>query len=90
MNKFLKILLIPIFLILLMPPSSKAVNWEKVEDSGFNNKRNDYAWSMETFKGKKFQLDCGHHVTFGSNLGQDIMIRNDNKRLITQCSLCSY
>ena len=27
-------------------------------------------------KGKKFTLDCGHHVTFGSNLGNDITIYN--------------
>lgn len=54
MNKFLKILLISIFLVLLISPSTKAENWEKVEGSGFNNKRNDYAWSMETFKGKLY------------------------------------
>ena len=27
-------------------------------------------------QGKKFTLDCGHHVTFGYFLGNDIIIRN--------------
>ncbi len=44
----------------------------------------------ENLKGKKFRLDCGHHVTIGSNLGQDIMIHNGQKKLIVECSFCSY
>lgn len=40
-------------LILLFWPSPiKAELWEKVVENGFDNPRNDYAWSMETFKGR--------------------------------------
>lgn len=39
--------------------------------------------------GKKFCLDCGHHVTFGHFLGNDIYIRN-GKKLEIVCSQCSY
>ena len=31
---------------------------------------------LQGLKGMKFQLDCGHHVTFGYFLGNDIIIRN--------------
>ena len=27
-------------------------------------------------QGKKFSLDCGHHITFGFFLGNNIIIRN--------------
>lgn len=37
----------------------------------------------------KFKLDCGHHVTFGFHLGNDITIRN-GKKLIIICSDCGY
>ena len=40
-------------------------------------------------KGKKFKLDCGHHVTFNHNLANDITIRN-GKDLKIICSLCGY
>jgi len=39
-------------------------------------------------KGMKFRLDCGHHVTFGHNLSNDITIRQDSGRIV--CSLCGY
>ena len=39
--------------------------------------------------GKKFRLHCGHHVTFGEILGNDVMIRNGKKFKIT-CSHCGY
>lgn len=39
--------------------------------------------------GKKFRLDCGHHVTIGHQLGNDITIRN-GKRMKVICSLCGY
>ncbi len=39
--------------------------------------------------GKKFKLDCGHHFTGGTNLGNDITIRN-GKHLTIICSLCGY
>ena len=31
---------------------------------------------IDNLKGRKFRLDCGHHVTFGHFLGNDITIRN--------------
>jgi hypothetical protein len=40
-------------------------------------------------KGKKFILDCGHKVTFGTFLGNDITIRN-GKDLKIICSQCGY
>ena len=39
--------------------------------------------------GKKFKLDCGHHVTFGYHLGNDITIYN-GKRMKVICSQCGY
>ena len=44
---------------------------------------------IQQLKGKKFRLDCGHHITFGSCLGNDITIRNGKIPEIT-CSLCGY
>jgi hypothetical protein len=44
---------------------------------------------IRSLKGKKFRLDCGHHVTFGFYLGNDITIRNGKEPEII-CSLCSY
>ena len=43
----------------------------------------------ENLTGRKFRLDCGHHVTFGTNLGNDITIYN-GKQLRVVCSLCGY
>lgn len=43
----------------------------------------------QTLTGRKFRLDCGHHVTFGHNLGNDITIYN-GKQLRIVCSLCGY
>ena len=44
---------------------------------------------LNYLKGKKFQLDCGHHVTFGTNLGNNIIIFNGKKFMII-CTLCGY
>ena len=44
---------------------------------------------LEQLKGKKFKLDCGHHVTFGSYLGNNITIYNGAKLKVI-CSQCSY
>ncbi len=44
---------------------------------------------IKNLKGSKFRLDCGHHVTFGFYLGNDITIRNGKEPEII-CSLCSY
>jgi hypothetical protein len=40
-------------------------------------------------RGMKFKLDCSHHVTFGSFLGNSIVIQNSKHPGIT-CTLCSY
>ena len=39
--------------------------------------------------GKKFRLDCGHHVTFGYYLGNDITILNGKHQKII-CSECGH
>ncbi|WDP89025.1 MAG: hypothetical protein HUN04_04475 [Desulfobacter sp.] len=44
---------------------------------------------IRSLKGRKFRLDCGHHVTFGHFLGNDLTIRNDKEPVII-CSLCGY
>jgi hypothetical protein len=44
---------------------------------------------IQTLKGRKFRLDCGHHVTFGYFLGNDITIYNGKKPKII-CSQCGY
>jgi ribosomal protein L33 len=38
---------------------------------------------------QKFRLDCGHHVTFGCFLGNDLTILN-GKKLKLICSQCGY
>jgi len=40
-------------------------------------------------KGRKFRLECGHHVSFGSNLGNDITVINGKVFKII-CSLCGH
>ena len=42
---------------------------------------------IKNLKGRKFQLDCGHHVTFGHFLGNDITVLNEREPKII-CSLC--
>jgi hypothetical protein len=42
-----------------------------------------------TLAGKQFKLDCGHHVTFSHNLGNDITVIN-GKELKIICSLCGH
>jgi hypothetical protein len=44
---------------------------------------------QRTLAGRKFRLQCGHYVTWGTNLGNDVTIRN-GKKLRVVCSLCSY
>jgi hypothetical protein len=39
--------------------------------------------------GKKFRLHCGHHVTFGEILGNDVTIRN-GKQFKIICTQCGY
>ena len=44
---------------------------------------------LSQFKGMRFKLDCGHHVTFGHYLGNDITIYNGKLPTIN-CSQCGY
>ena len=44
---------------------------------------------LKRLRGKKFRLDCGHHVTFGYFLGNDITILN-GKDVKIICSQCGY
>jgi hypothetical protein len=43
----------------------------------------------KALKGKKFRLDCGHHITWNTYLGNDITIYN-GKELKIICSQCGY
>jgi len=44
---------------------------------------------LNNLKNKKYRLDCGHHVTFGYFLGNDILIINGKEFRII-CSQCAY
>jgi hypothetical protein len=44
---------------------------------------------IHQLKGQKFKLDCGHHVTFGYYLGNDITIYNGKEPKII-CSQCGH
>jgi hypothetical protein len=43
----------------------------------------------KNLNGRKFRLECGHHVTFGHFLGNNITIYN-GKKLKVICSECGY
>jgi len=43
-----------------------------------------------SLNGMKFRLDCGHHVTFGHYLGNDITIYNGSKEFKIICSQCGH
>ena len=44
---------------------------------------------QRTLAGKKFRLDCGHYVSFGHFLGNDITILNGKEFKII-CSFCGH
>lgn len=44
---------------------------------------------IHSLKGKKYRLSCGHHITFGHFLGNDITILNGKNPVII-CSQCGY
>jgi hypothetical protein len=44
---------------------------------------------IQRLNGQKFRLDCGHHITFGYHLGNNIIIINGKIPKII-CSLCGY
>ena len=45
--------------------------------------------ALAGLKGRKFRLDCGHHVTVGHNLGNDITVYN-GREIVIICSQCGY
>jgi hypothetical protein len=48
----------------------------------------DLLWA--TLAGRKFRLDCGHHITFGRQLANDLTLRNGIRGFVVICSLCGY
>ena len=44
---------------------------------------------QRTLAGLKFRLDCGHCITFHTDLGNDLIIRN-GKEIKVICSDCGY
>jgi len=44
---------------------------------------------IKSLEGRKFRLDCGHHVTFGYFLGNAITIYN-GKHPVIICSQCGH
>jgi len=45
--------------------------------------------ALSVLNGRKFRLDCGHHVTFNETLGNNITIYN-GKELRVICAECGY
>jgi len=45
---------------------------------------------IKNLAGRKFKLDCGHHVTIGHTLGNDITIYTSYKTMRIICSQCGY
>ena len=43
----------------------------------------------QTLAGKKYFLDCGHCITFGQSLGNDLTLRNGRDFTVI-CSQCGY
>ncbi|MEW6379668.1 MAG: hypothetical protein AB1611_08665 [bacterium] len=54
MKKAIKLFIITSLFILFFHNSSRADHWERVVGKGFGDPANDYAWSMETFRGKVY------------------------------------
>lgn len=44
---------------------------------------------LKALEGRKFRLDCGHHITFGHHLGNDLTLYN-GKEFTVICSQCGY
>ncbi len=44
---------------------------------------------LEQLRGRKFMLDCGHKVTFGYFLGNNVIIHNGKEFKII-CTDCGY
>ena len=61
----------------------------KVQELVYENSQVLKSILIDSLKGRKFKLDCGHHVTFGHFLGNDIIIYN-GKNLKIICTQCGY
>ena len=61
----------------------------KAQKSGYEDSKILKTILKNYLTGRKFRLDCGHHVTFGYFLGNDITIYNGKKLTIT-CAQCGY
>ncbi len=61
----------------------------KAQESKYRNTDELRDILEQALKGKKFKLDCGHHITFHHGFGNDITIYN-GKRLKIICSQCGY
>ncbi|MEA1933961.1 MAG: hypothetical protein U9N60_05970 [Thermodesulfobacteriota bacterium] len=61
----------------------------KAEKSKYSESQELKDILRRTLYGKKFRLDCGHHITFGEVLGNDLTIRN-GKNFEVICALCGY
>ena len=61
----------------------------KEQEKEYQNVKVLKAILSKTVAGEKFRLDCGHHITFNHNFGNDITIRN-GKELKIVCSQCGY
>lgn len=61
----------------------------KAEKSKYSESQELKDILRRTLYGKKFCLDCGHHITFGEVLGNDLTIRN-GKDFEVICALCGY
>ena len=66
----------------------KGINMRNEEEEKYEEVK-ELREEIEKLRGRKFRLDCGHHITFCHHLGSDIMIYN-RKSLRIICSLCSY
>lgn len=44
---------------------------------------------IKALKGRRFKLECGHHITFGHHLGNDLTLYN-GKVFTVICSQCGY
>jgi hypothetical protein len=69
--------------------SSKGGSMTKEEKSRYDEPEALRDILKRVLSGRKFMLDCGHHVSFGTNLGNDITVINGKEPKII-CSLCGH
>ena len=59
------------------------------KEKGLYQKEEQLRQIIKRLAGQKYVLDCGHHVTFGHHLGNNITIYNGKEPRII-CSQCGY